>query len=83
MPLQFVQVRFYSGNTRRFPISKEEIKKKGYPDVPTYLYATGQVKGWCEEVSEKEIQTELLAEKESLECQRKARILGGKNDYWR
>jgi hypothetical protein len=67
-PLPFVEVRFYSGNTRRFYGAREEAKSKGYPDVPTYLMATGQVKAWCEEVPEEQVRTELFAEQCRDQC---------------
>jgi hypothetical protein len=75
MTIPFVQVRFYSGNTRRFYGAREEAKSKGYPDVPTYLMATGQVKAWCEEVPEEQVRTELLAEQCRLETQRSSFLL--------
>ncbi len=67
-PLPFVEVRFYSGNTQRFTGAREAAKAAGYPDVPTYLQATGQVKAWCEEVPEEEVRTKLQAEQCRLDC---------------
>lgn len=53
---QFVEVRFHGGKTQRFFGAQKEAKDRGYPDVPTYLRATGQINQWCEVVPIEEIQ---------------------------
>lgn len=57
------EVRFYGGKTQRFLNAKQAAKRNGYPDVPTYLRSTGQVSGWCEELTDQELETQLAAER--------------------
>ena len=59
--LSFVYVVFRSpenkpkyGEMKRFDNAHNEAKEKGYPDVMTYLYATGQIEGWCELATDEE-----------------------------
>ncbi len=54
-----VYMRFFGGEIQRFDSSVRELSK-GYPDIYTYLRATGKVNCWCEEVPE-----ELAAELEA------------------
>ena len=67
--MNFVEVRFRSGRTQRFQGARDAAKRSGYPDVPSYLLATGQVSGWCEEVSEAEVAIQLKAEECRRHCQ--------------
>lgn len=48
--MNYVEVRFHGGKTQRFEGAREAAKEQGYPDVPTYLRSTDQVRAWCEEV---------------------------------
>jgi hypothetical protein len=62
MTTRIVEVRFLKGENRRFFGAREDAKKLGYPDVVTYLRATGQVNQWCEEVPEQQVETQIKAE---------------------
>ena len=70
MRMDFVEIRFRSGENSRFFGAAEAAKKGGYPDVLGYLRCTGQVKGWCEVVPQSEVDESLLAEKLRAETQR-------------
>lgn len=69
---RIIEVRFIRGPNRRFAVSRGAIRKAGYPDVPTYLRATGQVDGWCEEIPREELHLYLTAEALRVECVRRA-----------
>jgi len=70
MRMDFVEIRFRSGENSRLFGAAEAAKKGGYPDVLGYLRCTGQVKGWCEVVPQSEVDESLLAEKLRAETQR-------------
>lgn len=60
--VDFAEVRFRAGWNKRFFNANIAAHKAGYPDVVSYLKATGQVIGECEEVPRSQIETELKAE---------------------
>lgn len=67
-----VEVRFRRGENRRFPVARLAAARAGYPDVPTYLWATGQVTEWCEEIPQAEFEMIRRAEQVRHELLSKA-----------
>jgi len=63
--IDVVEVRFHKGENRRFsvPLKDDRGRRGGYPDVPTYLFFTGQVNCWCEEIPQKEFEEFNIAQK--------------------
>ena len=57
-----LEVRFLKGANRRFFGARVAAKEQGYPDVVTYLRATGRVNRWCEEVPDQQVETQIKAE---------------------
>ena len=68
-------IKFRTGEPQVFPGARKEAKERGYPDVPTYLWATGQVDQYCEEVPQEEVDQYNRAQQARLECLRIARSL--------
>lgn len=62
MATQILEVRFLKGANRRFFGARVAAKNQGYPDVVTYLRATGRVNRWCEEVLDQQVETAIKAE---------------------
>lgn len=59
--LPFVYIVFCSpenkrkyGDFRRFDNAHQLARQRGYPDALVYLYATGQISGWCEMASDED-----------------------------
>lgn len=77
--MSILEIRPRKGENKRFFGAREAAKREGYPDVYTYLRATGQVNEWHEEVPESETTMVLKAEN----ARRLTQLLGLKYNEFR